>query len=87
MLAVPQPLPWLAAGPLTHELQRARAVAKGPQGLGIVRLGTAKVHDLEGVVRGQQQVVGLDVQVQDVTTMEVVQALQQLHHIGSHIIF
>jgi hypothetical protein len=25
--------------------------------------------------------------VQDVTTMEVVQALQQLHHIGSHIIF
>ena len=73
-------------GALTHELQRARAVAEGPQSLGVVGLGAAEVHNLEGIVRGQQQVVWLDVQVQHVAAMEVVQALEQLHHVGGHVV-
>ena len=81
----PSPEPgWHSA--LTHELQRACAVAKGPQGLGVVGLGAAEVYNLEGVVRSQQQVVGLNVQVQYVAAVEVVQALQQLHHIGGHVV-
>lgn len=44
----------LAAGPLTHELQSASAVAKWLQGLRVIRLSTAEVHNLKGIVRGQQ---------------------------------
>lgn len=84
---LPPPSTLPAAGLLTHELQSACAVAKRLQGLRVVGLGTAEVHNLKGVVSGQQQVVRLDVQVEHVVAMEVVQALQQLHHIGGHVIF
>lgn len=53
----------------------------------VVCLSTAKVNDLDDIHMGDNDIVRLDVQVEDASSVEVVQTLEDLHDIGYHVVF
>lgn len=52
----------------------------------VVCLSTAKVNDLDDIHIGDNDIVRLDVQVEDASSMEVVQTLEDLHDVGYHVV-
>lgn len=71
---------------LTHILQCSNRRTELLQEERVVSLGTAKVNNLDGVHISDDDIVCLDVQVQDTSSMEVVQTLHDLHDIGHYVI-
>lgn len=49
-------------------------------------LRAPKVHDLDGVEVGHQDVVGLEVEVEDTATVEVLDALEDLDQVSRHVV-
>lgn len=52
----------------------------------IIRLSAPKVNDLDDVHVSDNDVLWLDVQVENTSSMEVIQALEDLHDVGHHVI-
>lgn len=73
-------------GRLTHVVQGSDGGTELLEEERVEGLSAAKVDDLDGVHVGDDDVVGLDVQVQDPPGVQVVQTLQDLHHIGHHVV-
>lgn len=71
---------------LTHVFQCSNGRVELLEEERVVRLGTAKVYDLDDIHVGDNDVVWLDVQVEDTTSMKVVQTLEDLHNISHHVI-
>lgn len=71
---------------LTHVLQCSNGRVELLEEERVVRLSTAKVYDLDDIHVGDNDVVWLDVQVEDATSMEIVQTLEDLHNISHDVI-
>lgn len=69
-----------------HVLQCSNRRTELLQEQRVVCLSTAKVNDLDDIHIGDNDIVRLDVQVEDASSVEVVQTLEDLHDVGYHIV-
>lgn len=72
---------------LTHVLQRSWSRFLVFEAEGVEALRAPKVHNLDGVEVGHHDVVGLEVQVEDATVVEVLDSLEELDQVTRHIVF
>lgn len=71
---------------LTHVLPRSNRRVELLEEERVVGLRTAEVYNLDDIHVGDNDVLRLDVQVEDASSVEVVQTLEDLHNICHHVI-
>lgn len=71
---------------LTHVLQRSCCCVLLFEAEGVEALSASKVHNLDGVEVGHQDVVGLEVQVEDAAVVKVLDSLEDLDQVARHIV-
>lgn len=72
---------------LTHILQCSDRRAELFEEERVEALSAAKINDLDDIHVGDDDIFRLDVQVENASSVEVVQPLEDLHDISHHVVF